>query len=250
MEPNMISQDDLQNDADTPEVPESIASQYFGPEQLAEASPEIDKAIATAAAAGCPVLQNFDGDNFPEGYGIGIRGVSKRGQPLLAVLLVAVPDVSTIAEHERGAQWIQDQITSSLLERAASAVRPRGDEPLLADSSALPFSVDDFIAPAKRGEGLATFRALASDYVKVLKKRGIPFLSVSLFRQILESRAFAESQFPNIAQEKWETVLGAMIGTAKKRDLDPAILQHWLETRDSVEVQVGDLSLDGLDDLV
>ena len=169
---------------------------------------------------------------------------------MMAVLLLAVPDVATIAEHEQGAGFIRDTIVSNLMERAASAVRPRGSDPFMADASVLPFTVEQFISPARRGEGLATFRALAGDFVKVLKKKGIPFLSVSLFRQILESRAFAESQFPAIPQEKWETVLNVMVSAAGKKGLDPAILNHWKETPDSVEIETGDLDLAGLDDLI
>lgn len=250
MNENTQNQTDT-NETDADELEnQTVATQYYGPEQLAEAGPAIDAAIATAEQVGCPVLQNFDGDNFPDGYGIGIRGLAKRGESMMAVLLVAVPDVSTIAEHEQGATFIRDTIMGNLLEKAAATVRPRGNDPFMADASILPFSVEQFISPAKRGEGLATFRALAGDFVKVLKKKGIPFLSVSLFRQILESRAFAESQFPAIPQEKWQTVINVMVSAAEKKGLDPAILRHWLETRDSVEIETGDLDLAGLDDLI
>jgi hypothetical protein len=224
------------------EKTDAIVNKYFAPSELANASAAIQAAQTVAGNLNVPVMTNFDpAQELPEGFGIAIRAVSKRGQENpLACLLLAIPSIELVATNPEGSKWLAELAINSMAEKAAATVRPRGDEPLLTDSSVMPRSLLDFVQPAKRGEGLGTFRAIAGDFVKVLKKKGLSFLNLSLLRQLLESAQFAKSQFPQIDQSKWVMVLDAMIAKAGKDALDTAILLHWRETRDAVEITMMD----------
>lgn len=221
---------------------QTLTNKYFAPCELAQAGDAIAVAQQIATNLNMPIMTNFDTEQpLPEGFGIAIRAVSKRGQETpLACLLLAIPSIELVVGNADGSKWIAELAINSMAEKAAAAVRPRGDEALLTDASVLPRTLADFVQPAKRGEGLGTFRAIAGDFVKVLKKKGLSFLNLSLLRQLLESAQFAKSQFPQISQDKWITVIDAMIAKAQKDSLDTAILEHWKQTRDTVEISLMD----------
>jgi hypothetical protein len=61
---------------------------------------------------------------------------------------------------------------------------------------------------------------------------------------VLQSSAFASSQFEKISQENWVTLLDAMVALANKKGLDPAVLVNWKETRDETVVDMDEDELD------
>ena len=91
------------------------------------------------------------------------------------------------------------------------------------------------------------YRKLATAYVKVLKKKGLTYITESILRQILQSAAFAEQQFPTIDQSKWEQILDSMVARAEADDLAPGMLNEWRKSRDSAELVDSDIDLSDID---
>lgn len=228
---------------------DDIKKQYFPSGKLADAQLAIEKANATAEEHDLGMVFNFDPEvEFPVGYGIALVPVTKNiggKNTTISIAVAAIPDLETVAAFEGGSQFIAKSVVSSMIAKLANAVRPRGETGETAAS--IPYSVADFIT-SNRPEGvLLAYRKLASAYVKVLKKKGLLYITESILRQILQSAAFAEQQFPTIDQEKWEQILDSMIIRAEADDLVPGMLVEWRKTRDSAELVDANIDLSDID---
>lgn len=235
------------------------ARQYFSSGNLESGSIAINEAVELFAAAKLPTQFNFDPEQeFPAGYGVGIivnsERVEKRGNVVTDCIIAAIPEPETVASDKAGADWSRNAIISALLTKLASTARAMKRDG--SSITALPISVADFITSNRgAGETLGTFNAMAGLYVKELKKKGLTYMSKALFRSTLQSKEFAEQQFPRIPQTVWESILDAMVKRAEAgieidkvvTKLNPAILTHWRQTRDSVEMPT--LDLDALADI-
>ena len=194
---------------------DDIKKLYFTSAKLADAQTEIEKVNAIAEEHELDMIFNFDTEkDFPSGYGIAIVPVSKRDKAakenvIVGVAIAAIPDLATVEQHENGKQFILDAVSGNMIAKLANAVRPRGDS---GDSAAsIPYSVDDFIT-SNRPEGvLLAYRKFASAYVKVLKKKGLKYITDSILRQTLQSAAFAEQQFPSVGQDKWVSIKSVIL---------------------------------------
>ncbi len=231
---------------------QSLKREYWGPYELEKAMAQVQEAITIAEHNNVEPVYNFDRETeFPEGYGIALlpikERVGDRGNVVRGLCVAAMPDPDTLAQHEKGAAFIREAVVSNFLAKLANAVRPRS-----AGQSApsAPFTVEDFITSARAAESLASFRELAPQYVKALKKKGLSIITSPILRQVLTSAQFAEQQFPHIDGAKWDGVLAKMIAKAKVKGLDPGIMEHWVSTRAETEINMGDFDLDGLDVLM
>ena len=227
----------------------TIKKAYFPSVKLPDAQVIIDSMNAVCSEYNLAVVFNFDTEKeFPVGYGIGIVPISKRhaGETItLGVAIAAIPDIATVQDHENGMQFVLDAVVGNMMAKLANAVRPRGDNNETASS--IPFSVEDFIT-SNRPEGvLLAFRKYANAYVKVLKKGGLKLLTESILRQALQSKAFAEQQFPKVGQDKWLAILDNMIARAEADDMAVGMLAEWRKTRDSATLQDDDVDLADLD---
>lgn len=228
---------------------DDVKKVYFPSGKLAEAQEAIAKVNAIAAEHDLGMVFNFDVDaEFPNGYGIAIVPVTKNidsKNTTVSVAIAAIPDLETVSAEEGGQQFINKAVVASMIAKLANAVRPRGETGETAAS--IPFSVADFIT-SNRPEGvLLAYRKLASAYVKVLKKKGLLYITESILRQILQSAAFAEQQFPTIDQSKWEQILDSMIARAEGDELAPGLLVEWRTSRDSAELVDSNVDLSELD---
>jgi hypothetical protein len=228
---------------------DSIKKAYFPSAKLADAQTTIDAMNTVCSEYGLAVVFNFDTEKeFPAGYGIGIVPISKRsgGETVtLGVAIAAIPDIETVQEHDNGNQFVIDAVIGNMMAKLANAVRPRGDNNETASS--IPYSVDDFIT-SNRPEGvLLAFRTYAGAYVKVLKKGGLKLLTESILRQALQSKAFAEQQFPKVGQDKWLAILDNMIARAEKDGIAVGMLADWKTSRDSATLSDDDVDLSDLD---
>lgn len=227
----------------------TIKKAYFPMAKLAEAQTTIDAMNGVCAEYNLAVVFNFDTEKeFPAGYGIGIIPIAKRSggeNIVLGVAISAIPDVETVKEHENGNAFVVDAVVGNMMAKLANAVRPRGENNETASS--IPFTVEDFIT-SNRPEGvLLAFRKYANAYVKVLKKGGLKLLTESILRQALQSKAFAEQQFPKVGQDKWLAILDNMIARAEADDIAVGMLAEWKTTRDSATLQDDDVDLADLD---
>lgn len=228
---------------------DAIKKCYFPSAKLAEAQVEVEKVTAIANENGLDVVFNFDTDkDFPAGYGLAIALIAKRSggeNVALGVAVAAIPDVEEVAKNENGNQFIQDAVVGNMIAKLMNAVRPRGENNETASS--IPFSVEDFIT-SNRPEGvLLAYRQFANAYVKVLKKKGLKLITESILRQTLQSKAFAEQQFPSVPQDKWVQILDSMIARATKESIAVGMLADWKTSRDSATLQDTDVDLSDLD---
>jgi hypothetical protein len=228
---------------------DDIKKVYFNSTQMAEAQTAINAAVEIATGLGLEQVMNFDGEKeFPEGYGIALIPIAKRINNVnvtLGVAISAVPDLATVQAHEGGNAFIMDSVVGSMIAKLANAVRPRGDAGETAAS--IPYSVEDFIT-SNRPEGvLLGFRTFAGAYVKVLKKKGLKFITESILRQALQSAAFAEQQFPSIPQDKWIAIIDSMMARAVAAGVAVGMLEDWKASRDSAELKDTDIDLSDLD---
>jgi hypothetical protein len=226
-----------------------VARSYFTSSQLQDASELIGNVTEAAEREGKTVKFNFDiKKEMTPGYGIMVAPISKRteakGNVVTGIAVAAIPDLATVQAHENGASYVQDVVIASMVNKLLNAVRPRGAEGAIAAS--VPFTVDDFIT-SNRAEGvLVAYRQLAPAYVKVLKKKGLKYLTETILRQTLSNAAFAEQQFPKITQDKWVALIDSMIAAATKDKLAPGMLLEWKATRDSVTIGSDDVDLSDL----
>lgn len=223
---------------------------YFAPDVLAsEAMPYLEK---IESLNDVKITRNFDPEKeFPENYGLGIVPITKRsdtgkGNVTIGVCVAAIPDVSLVAEHDKGSEFIRNTVHAFFLTKIANAARPKNDG---TSAGSLPFSLDSFLEKREKGEGLKTFTALAPDMVKSLRKRGLKLMTAFILRQVLSSKAFAETQFPKIEQESWLHVIDVMIKAAREKKLDPQVFITWKETRDSATAEEEEFDLTDLGDL-
>lgn len=234
-------------------VMSDIKKQFYSVDNIEAGSAAATEALKIVEAASGKSVLNFDPEqDFPEGYGLAVGPINKRNEALkktetIGCYVAAVPSVAHILEtaKEAGQKWIDSVLEDSLIARVANAVRPRSDG---STAASVPFSVEDFIT-SNRPEGLLVgFNKLAPTYVKVLKGKGLTFLTTALLRQILSSKAFAEQQFPKIPQASWESLLDSMIAKANKDGLTVGLMDEWKETRDEAGLPVDDdLDLSDLD---
>ena len=228
---------------------DDVKKEYFPSGKLAEAQLAIEKVTAIAEEHGLGMVFNFDTDaEFPVGYGLALVPITKNidgANTVISVAVAAIPDLDTVAATEGGQQFISKSVVSSMIAKLANAVRPRGETGETAAS--IPLSVADFIT-SNRPEGvLLAYRKLAGAYVKVLKNKGLLYITESILRQILQSAAFAEQQFPTIDQAKWEQILDSMVARAEADELAPGMLVEWRESRDSAELVDANIDLSDVD---
>lgn len=235
---------------ETPSL-DDLKRAYFGPSNPDAAARAVDNARAICEAHDLPVAFNWDAEheNLPEGYGIGIVPITQRrenvGNVAIGCYIAGIPDPDTVLAHEKGEKWARSVMEGALLSKFANAARPRDGQPPMS----LPFSVEDFITSSRGDSGLAFFREHSSRYVKALNdlfRRRI--MNATLLRQVLASAKFAEQQFPNVEQAKWEKVLDKMLAEAERENADPGIIALWKRTRDETEISVSDFGLDDLDE--
>lgn len=167
-----------------------------------------------------------------DGWGIAIIPQTERqkekGNVVIGVSVVAMPEPETIlSSGEAGQTFVREAVIDKLMNRAANFATQKKLKALE--------SIEAFIETLKKGEQLATYNDIAPDVVKALKAQGMKTMTNVILRSCLQSRAQAETQYPNVSQEMWVTVLQKMNEIAKTKKLDPSTMQNWLETRDQTE---------------
>lgn len=241
--------ENMQNNENTRTM-QDIERRYFAPDHLQDANEYINEAIAICENEGVQPIMNFDADaDFPDGYGLAVIPITKRvaeqGNVTIGISVDAVPSFDLVMDDEQGAEYVRKLVQADFLRQIATASKPREDGQL----TSIPFKLLDFVTSTRKG-GLEAFNAVASIFVTVLKKKKLKFMTKVLLRQILSSASFAEQQYPNIDQQSWVTVLNAMIAQNKKNGIEAGVLQHWIDTRDEVEVTEQDIDLSDLGDLL
>ena len=229
---------------------QDIEKKFFPASQLEAGINYINEVMEIAGRENIEPVFNFDIEaDFPEGYGLSIvplqKRVPERGNITYGIVVAAIPSVELLSTEEAGINWINKIITDSLLRQVATAAKPKDEGAV----TSLPFKIDDFITTS-RTSGLAAFNAVATDYVKALKSKGLKFMSKVLLRQVLASSQFAEQQFPRLSQDNWNLVLDSMQQHVKAKGMEVGILAHWKSTRDEIEIDVAEIDLTDLDELV
>lgn len=228
----------------------AVKKQFWGVESLEVAQATVNAVIESVNNVGGKLTFNFDpAADFPDGYGLAVVPICKKDSAnvmqTLGAAIGAIPDYATLVGRTDGAAFAKDVVETALMAKLANAVRPRADGNVAAS---VPFSIEDFIT-SNRPEGvLVAFRKLAPAYVKLLKSQGLKLMTDGILRSVLESAAFAESQFPKVPQASWEALLDSMIGKANEGDMIAGMMVDWRKTRDEAGLPTDDeVDLSGLD---
>jgi len=249
-QPEVTETTDTQAPAASETTMQDIEKKFFPASQLEAGIGYINEVMEICSNEQVEPVFNFDIEaDFPEGYGLSIvplqKRVPERGNITYGIVVAAIPSVELLSTEDAGVNWINKIITDALLRQVATAAKPKDEGAV----TSLPFKIDDFITTS-RTSGLAAFNAVATDYVKALKSKGLKFMSKVLLRQVLASSQFAEQQFPRLSQDNWNLVLDSMQQHVKAKGMEVGILAHWKSTRDEIEIDVAEIDLTDLDDLV
>lgn len=229
---------------------QDIVMRQFAADDLQNAQAYVEKVINICSRENLEPVFNFDTtEELPAGYGLSVipltTRVPNKGNVTKGVCIAAVPSVESILASEGGSAWVVKQIGAILTRAVKVSAAPSDD----GEITSIPFKINDFIS-STRSSALAAFNAIASIYVKALKDKGLKFINKGLLRQVLSSAAFAEQQFPRIGQSNWELVLSSMKAHAAKDGLEAGILNHWIKTRDQIEVDTGEIDLSDIESIV
>jgi len=231
---------------------DKLKTQFFvGQEGLENASVIIEQ----IRKAGIVIRQNYDRDtvDFPtETHGMLIQvlkhRIAKKTVPTGEVLVAAVPTVESVGAYgEAGEAFLMEAVEGILTNRVVNAVRAAKE----GTDSFIPFTIEDFITKRTITSEYGDYMKLAKVFVSALKKgKGFEILTPTILRSVLSNTEMATSLFPHIQQEWWQGVLNKMIEYCGKHSpqLDPAMFETWLATRDDVSsaTEVKELSLDDL----
>lgn len=222
---------------------DNIERRFYSPETLADSNEYVSNVIESADENELPVFWNINPEEpeIPDGYGLAVTPVQQKqgggkGLKTIAVLIGAVPTYDHVFADDAGQKFIRQTVTELLISKMISAARPRGDETIGKTPFKLPLSIADFIERRGSGENLKSYTEISGDFVSALKKQGMKFINATMLRECLASVEFASQQFPQVSQENWEAVIGAMRNMAVSKSLDPAIFDHWKETRDETHM--------------
>lgn len=225
----------------------NVKKSYFPPERLTAGNELLQHLIG----AGIPLTYNFDPEQpFPsDTHGMLIAPISKRvsGRNVTqGIVVAAIPTLEAVLEHEKGEEFVRSSYLDTCFSRLANAVRPRDDGQ---STTHVPLSIEDFIESKRGSDALKAFSTLAPKFVKALKKKGLKYMTGPILKHILESKANAEAQFPKMVQTVWVGVLNKMVEKAVEMQLDPALMQNWLQNRELAAgtQEIEDISLDDLE---
>lgn len=224
-----------------PNTLNDVSEAYFAASELASAVPLLEH-LETLCR---PVYNGDFSEGIPEGYGILVLptgtektladGTVKR--QTTGVIVAAVPSLALVQASPTGADFIHSAILAEFKKKLKNATK----------TGNLPFTVEAFTtkAASKQADaGLQAYNELAKAMCAELKNRGLTIDPRNL-RQCLQSAMEAERKFPKVAQGVWQKVLGALIASAKAKNLSPSTMEHWQATRDTVGTT--DVSLDDID---
>ena len=231
---------------------QSIDREYLGPDKIEEAVAKVEQIANGLEEHGLSPISNIPEDGIPDGYGMAIIPIGKRegGEVVTTTVVFApVPDPQLIAEKDGGEDWIYSTLVNALLAKVANNARPKDG----GTSGSIPYTIHDFITSQRGGgEDMAAWRKLGPQILKHVKEKSggkLNSLNMAVFKQVLQSREFAESVYRSVNQKIWERVLDVFIEQADANGYNTAVLQHWKDTRDEVAIEEPELDLDDLKDL-
>lgn len=224
--------------------------EFYNPNELPKAQARIDEMLAIMSDNSLPVSFNFNQENpeIPDGYGILVAPLQKRGSDgneTVGALIAAVPTMDAVLEAEGGEDYIRNAVIDSFVAKVVNAARPRSDGKA---ANILPFSLRDYMERKRGSDALKAFAKIAPKFVTALREKGLKGITQSNLRQVLSSKAFAESQYAKLPQKLWEGLLDKMIAYGNAQKLDVSLFENWKETRDQVAApEIGDIDLDDLE---
>lgn len=173
------------------------------------------------------------------------NGEGEGGMRPKAIVMTPLPTLEAILADKQGREWLAGVVDTQLNNTAFRKLRK--PETVLSNAAhLLPVTLADYVTSEGAGANagiMASFDALHSDVTKLLVSKsprwaqGKPGKKAVLL-QALESAAFASRIFPALEQSKaapgglFVLWLRLAINLAKETGKDPAIFQHWLDTRD------------------
>ena len=184
-----------------------------------------------------------------------IKAVVITAAPSLDSILSAVPVNPSVRE------WLEKIVDKELNHVAVRQLRTAADVTTVADQ--MPTTLEAYISSGRESTGgiMETFNELFKDLIAAFAKRSPAWQKARLtkgeLKKALESKAYALEYYPTLEDRADKDSLFVMalqlgINAAKKKGLDPAIFDRWLETRDAKafdieEEEEEDFDLDDLE---
>lgn len=91
---------------------------------------------------------------------------------------------------------------------------------------------------------IEAFKFQAKAFVHLLREQNVTGINNKSLQMAFASDAFARTQFPRVAPENWEMLLGIAKKNAENRGFDTSIFDHWTATRAVKTADVSILKLD------
>jgi hypothetical protein len=232
-----------------PKTLQDVDSLYFGPNEIGLAVQMIQHISTLKDGNGKDVPVVFNGtwaedEQFPAGYGLYVFPIGKtvkdpkEGNVRVKekVVAAAVPTLDSLLTTEAGRDYVEREMRSGFQTKIRNVLIRAED----IASVSLPITIEQFIERSERGaadQGLAAFKTIGPNLVKMLDKKGVT-TNLQLLRQILQSTAFAQALMPKVSQKVWQKVIEVGKTNAAEKKLPTTIFDKWLETRDSIGVDV------------
>jgi hypothetical protein len=207
------------------------------------------------AAPGVDEEGNFDPAIYTDGTEIMVstlRRVGKGTTPggVKAIVVAPVPKLETLMDSDEGKAWVQRIIHKELNHVAVRPLRDAEDVSIVVDQ--MPTTMGAFITSGREGSAgiMETFNDLYKQINATLASKA-PIWAKARFiksdlKKAFESKGYAEEFFPAIENRGegkdslFVVALNLGIAAAKKKGLDPAIFQRWLDTRNNKAFNAAD----------
>lgn len=229
---------------------QSIEAAFFYPDQFDAAQQYMAKIMTVCSPRFNWQVKDGEQHNIPDGFGLTIIPIMRRadkkageveGNKVKDVIVAQVPTPETILAHQLGDSFIRRTLLDTLDQRLVTFFKSvdSDDEATEADWQEMPTSLEQFLMPKPRGEGLKSFAKLGPKFVKQFKANRLLDMTLDTLKSCLQSSDAAERIYPDYPQSVWQRTLKAMIKLApayeekgKSIPLPTQIFQHWLDTRD------------------
>lgn len=196
---------------------------------------------------------------LPEGSGLMIRPIMSRenkdeqGKMTVADIVIAsVPDITTLANDEGGAAFLQDIVEDAFARKVASMFNQwqKAKDSGMEEAFALPANLAEWITKSTRGAGLEAWNAVGADSAKELRGRGLKSITTKdVLRAILMSAEYAKDQYPKINQAVWVAIINKCKEESMKQGHPGDLFDQWIATRDERILEHEEVEAETLADL-
>lgn len=226
----------------------------------ADAGKYSDFESTTLAAAGCDSEGNFDPAIYADGMEVMVAKLNKAKEGTKAIVVGAVPTLETVMADAAAVDWLRGILRKELNHVLVRPLRDAENVETVIDQ--MPTTLAGFITSGRESNGIMeSYNELHKSVAAFMAARvpiwGRARITKGELKRALESRAYALDTWSAL-EDRGEgkdslfvAALQLFIASAKKKGLDPAIFERWMETRNAKaytaeEQEADDFDIDSL----